>query len=157
MVDVPVRMDMRPGGQGVAVPFDHEVAGEGKSPDGLGVSRFYIEKTFLNTLRDHGPEWKLEDAKYIEEAISDPDAIFEGLNRTGLEDGVAYSVRPSHDPEEPEVETLPHYGYTFVVYARPGGWGYVIINWDWRAEDSDSPGHPEGWEADFTRRSWSKL
>ena len=55
-----------------------------------------------------------------------------------------------------EAQGPPRYGYAFVGYARPGTWGYIIFDWEWREEDPDEPGYPVGWEADFTRRSWYK-
>jgi hypothetical protein len=139
----------------VALPADQVPVCEGKTPHGQGKCLFYVERALLDTLRDDGPAWKLEDARFIEEAVKKPDAIFEGLNRPGMEAGVAYSVRPQDDPEEEDKTYLPRYGKAFVVYARPGTWGYVIIDWDWRDEDAE-PGHPVGWEADFVRRIWSE-
>jgi hypothetical protein len=115
---------------------------------------FYVERAVLDTLRDDGPAWKLEDARFLKEAVTAPDAIFEGLNRPGMEEGVAYSVRPTCDPEGEEEEAgPPRYGQAFVAYARPATWGYVIFDWEWRAE-GEEPGHPDGWEADFARRKW---
>jgi len=116
----------------------------------------YIERSLLDMVRDDGPAWKLEDSRFIEEAVKDPDAIFEGLNRPGMKNGAAYSVRPEVDPEEePEAGTL-RYGFAFVVFARPGTWSYVILDWEWRAADGNEPGHPEGWANDYARRTWTK-
>ena len=94
-------------------------------------------------------------ARFIEEAVSDPDAIFEGLNRLGMDAAVAYSVRPTHDPDEPDQDGPPCYGKAFVVYARQGVGGYVVFDWEWREEDEE-PGYPDGWRGDFTRRTWNK-
>jgi hypothetical protein len=141
----------------VALPADQVPVCEGKAPDGRGTCLFYVKRSVLDTIRDDGPPWKLDEARFIEEAVKEPDAIFEGLNRPGMADAVAYSVRPMRDPEEEEgPPTLPRYGQAFVVYARPGTWGYVILDWEWRAEDGEQPGHPTGWEADFVRRTWNK-
>jgi hypothetical protein len=145
----------RTGGIAVALPMDQVPVGEGKAPDGQGVAMFYVERALLDALRDEGPEWQLEDARFLTEAIREPDAIFEGLNRPGMEDGAAYSVRPTHDPEAEGAEGPPRYGFVFVVYARPCPWGYVIFGWEWR-EENDEPGHPAGWEADFSRRTWNR-
>jgi hypothetical protein len=84
----------------------------------------------LDTISDDGPTWKLEDARFIVEAVSDPDAIFEGLNRLGMEEAVAYSVRPTRDPDEEGEPALPRYGQAFVVYVRQGVGGYVVFDWE---------------------------
>jgi hypothetical protein len=125
------------------------------TPDGTGRCMFYVERSVLDTLRDDGPPWKMDDILFIEETVNEPDAIFEGLNRPGMEEAVAYSVRPMRDPDEEEQAGPPRYGQAFVAYARSCTGGYVIFDWEWRAEGAD-PGHPEGWEADFTRRKWMR-
>jgi hypothetical protein len=86
--------------------------------------------------------------------VSRPDAISEGLKRGQQETSLCYSVRPTHDPVDPDAETLPRYGFTFVTFVRPGIGGYVVFDWTWREEDSNLPGHPLSWETDFTRRTW---
>jgi len=63
----------------------------------------------LDVIERDGAEWKLEDARFIPEAVREPDAIFEGLRRPNQRQGLCYSVRPTRDPEEEESPTLPRY------------------------------------------------
>ena len=56
----------------MALPADQVPVCEGKTPDGQTKCLFYIERSLLDMLRDDGPAWKLEDARFIEEAVSAP-------------------------------------------------------------------------------------
>ncbi len=139
------------------IPKDQLPIGEGLHPDGTAGASFFVDQAELDILEEDGPEWKLEDARYVKEAIADPDAILQGLKRPGQEEGLAYSVRPTHDPDEQESSPIPpRFGYVFVAYARSGIGGYVVFDWEWREEDADSPGHPVRWGTDFERRTWHK-
>ena len=116
-----------------------------------------MDRAELDIVQQNGPEWKLDDARFIYEAVQAPDAIFEGLLRPGQESSLCYSVRPTHDPDDPAAgPSPPRFGYVFVSFARPGVGGFVVFDWEWREEDPDSPGHPSGWEKDFARRTWHK-
>src|SRR3979409_2488617 len=103
------------------IPSDQLPIGEGLFPDGKDGASFFMDRTELDIIEQDGPEWKLEDARFIKEAIKEPDAIFKGLKRPGQEEGLAYSVRPTHDPEDDEPNPIPpRFGFVFVVFARPG-------------------------------------
>lgn len=92
----------------------------------------------------------------MKEAVAEPDSIFQGLKRPGQEVGLAYSVRPTHDPDEEELNPIPpRFGFVFIAFARSGIGGYVVFDWEWRPEDADAPG--SGWETDFERRTWHKI
>jgi hypothetical protein len=139
------------------IPIDQIPIGEGLYPDGKPGASFFISRAELDLLERDGPEWKLEDARFIPETVGQPDAIFEGLLRPGQEKSLCYSVRPTHDPEnEDENQSLPRYGFAFLTFARLGLGGYVVFDWEWREEDVEAPGHPSGWRIDFERRTWQK-
>ena len=98
------------------------------------------------------------DARFILEAIADPDAIFDGLKRPGQEESLCYSVRPTRDPEiENQDKFSPRYGFVFLAFARMAMGGYLVFEWEWREEDGNVPGHPAHWENDFERRTWLKI
>ena len=139
------------------IPKDQLPIGPGLHPDGSSGATFFVDRAELDMLEDDGPEWKLEDARFIMEAVADPDAIFHGLKRPGQQMGLAYSVRPMRDPDEEETNPIPpRFGYVFVAFARSGIGGYVVLDWEWREEDADTPGHPVGWATAFERRTWHK-
>jgi hypothetical protein len=139
------------------IPRDQLPIGEGVYPDGNGGASFFVSQSELDINEHDGPEWKLEDARFKKEAINAPDAIFQGLKRPGHEESFAYSVRPTHDPNEEEPDPIPpRFGYAFVVFARTGVGGYVVFDWEWREEDADLPGHPVSWQSDFERRTWQQ-
>jgi hypothetical protein len=139
------------------IPFDQIPVGEGLDQDGKPGANFFISRAELDLLEREGPEWKLEDARFIIETVGQPDAIFEGLKRPGQEKSLCYSVRPTHDPDiEEKDQPLPRYGFAFLAFARLGVGGYVVFDWEWRKEDPEGPGQPAGWENDFERRRWHK-
>jgi len=117
---------------------------------------FYISRPDLELYEKEGPEWKFEDARFIPETVSEPDAIFAGLKRPNREECLCYSVRLTRDPDDEESSTPPRFGYVFIGFVRLATWGYVVFDWAWREENCDTPGHPEGWENDFSRRKWLK-
>lgn len=139
----------------MAIPIDQMPIGEGRHPDGNPGTTFFVDRTQLSDLEETGPESKLDDARFILEAVGEPDAIFERLRRDDGSSEWCYSVRPTHDPQEPEATTLPRYGFAFLVFVRPGVGGYVVSDWEWREENA-VPGLPLNWQNDFTRRLWQK-
>ena len=139
------------------IPIDQIPIGEGLDPEGKRGATFFVSRAELDILERDGPEWKLEDARFIPETVQQPDAIFEGLKRPGHEKSLCYSVRPARDPEnEEENQPLPRYGFAFLAFARSGAGGFVVFDWEWREEDGDAPGHPVGWATDFERRTWHR-
>jgi hypothetical protein len=135
------------------IPSDEIPVGEGLDPLGNPGASFFVSMNALETLERNGPEWKLEEVRFILEAVRSPDAIFEGLLRSGHEKDLCYSVRPLHDPESENAHP-PRFGFVFVVFVRTAIGGFVAFDWEWREEDSDAPGHPIRWAADFERRTW---
>jgi hypothetical protein len=141
----------------MAIPFDQIPIGEGLDPTGQPGASFFIDRAELDMIERDGPEWKFHDARFIDEAVGSPDAIFEGLSRANQTESLCYSVRLTFDPEEPEEsQSPPRYGYVFLVFVRVGVGGYVVFDWEWREEDPDEPGHPVSWETDFARRAWQR-
>jgi hypothetical protein len=137
------------------LPADQLPIGEGRDPSGQPGAMFYVDRAELDIIEQDGPDWKLDDARFIAEAVAEPDAIFEGLQRPGQEKSLCYAVRPTHDPDQ-ESESLPRYGFVFLVFVRLGVGGFVVFDWEWREEDPDMPGYPVGWKDDFARRTWQK-
>jgi hypothetical protein len=140
----------------VALPSDQIPVGEGLDPQGNPGALFYISRAELDLVEQSGPEWKFEDARFIPEAAGSPDAIFEGLKRSNLQEGLCYSVSLTHDPDNEDSQTPPRFGYVFLAFVRPATWGYVVFDWAWREEDFEFPGHPTDWKNDFSRRTWHK-
>ena len=138
------------------IPSDQIPIGEGLDPSGNSGATFFISQAVLDVLQRDGPEWKLDEARFIPETVKHPDAIFRGLLRPGQEESLCYSVRPTHDPDDEENPALPRYGFAFLIFARSGIGGYVVFDWEWREEDADAPGHPSGWGSDFERRSMAQ-
>lgn len=141
----------------MAIPADQLPIGEGQMPDGSRYP-FFISKREFERIRLDGPPWKYEDARFIPEAVGDPDAIFEGLRRPNQEESFCYSVRPTHDPDDEGgegVEPVPsRFGHVLLVFVTLGPVGCVVFDWEWREEDPDEPGLPLNHENDFARRAW---
>jgi hypothetical protein len=137
------------------MPADQLPVGEGRLPDGSR-AMFYVSRPELDRLRDNGPQEKYEDARFLPEAVSDPDAIFVGLRRPNQDEGLCYSVFLTHDPDDDDdgCARPPRYAQAFLAFVRVANLGYVIFDWEWREEDPDQTGHPTHWERDFERRAW---
>ena len=138
------------------IPSDQIPVGEGRLPNGE-TAPFFVDKNELLKVQRKGPTWKYHDARYIEEAVSKPDVIFEGLHRPNLTDSLCYSVQPTRDPDEDEpswVSLPPVFGRVFLAFARLGPMGYLVFDWAWREVDPDEPGFPENWKNDFGRLAW---
>jgi hypothetical protein len=103
----------------VPIPSDQLPIGEGVHPDGTPGAAFFVDRPMLDALEEFGPAEKHDDGRFVYECVSQPDAIFEGLRRGRQEDGLCYSVRPTHDPMDPDSETLPRYGFAFLTFVRP--------------------------------------
>jgi hypothetical protein len=138
------------------LPYGQRPIGGGLNPDGSPDALFFVESQTLDLIERDGPEWKYEDARFILEAVSEPDAIFEGLKRAGHADCFCYSVQLTRDPDEPDSTVPPAFGKVFLAFVRRVIGGYLVFDWAWRKEDEDVPGRPQGWEKDFTRPTWSK-
>jgi hypothetical protein len=143
----------------MAIPIYLLPVGEGRLPDGT-TAPFFIDRRELDAVRDNGPGWKYHDARFIEEAVTDPDAIFEGLRRPNQADSVCYSVQPTRDPDADEdpygIGTPPVFGQVFLAFVTLGQMGYVVFDWEWRPGSPDEPGYPENWRTDFVRRVWHR-
>lgn len=139
------------------MPSDQLVVGEGRLPDGTAVT-FYVAKPELDALRDNGPQEKYDASRFLPEAVSDPDAIFEGLKQPDEDASLYYSVFLTHDPddEDTEARTPPRYGFVFVAFVRLANMGYVVFDWEWREQDPEHVGHPVNWASDFGARVWSR-
>ena len=140
----------------MALPIDQMPIGEGRHPNGDKGAAFFIDKPTLYQIEEKGPLWKFADARFILEAVSEPDSIFEGLKRANHAECYCYCVRPTHDPEDPDAQGPMFLEKVFVVFVRPGVWGYVVFDWGWRQQDPDLAWHPVNWQTDFTRRTWSR-
>jgi hypothetical protein len=137
------------------MPADQLVVGEGRLPDGTRVT-FYVSKREIDSLRDNGPQEKLELARFLLEAVAEPDAIFTGLRRPNQDESLCYAVRPTRDPDDSDdgCALAPFYGFAFLAFVRVANMGHVIFDWELREEDPDNPGHPLNWRRDFEGRAW---
>lgn len=140
------------------VPFGQLPIGDGLLPDGTRVS-FFIDRDELDTVRLDGPAWKYDDARFIEVAIGDPDAIFEGLRRPNQAASLCHAVFPTSDPDEADESgsgTPPRFGFVFLAFSSLADMGHVVFDWEWRVQDDDEQGRLENWANDFARRAWKR-
>jgi hypothetical protein len=111
----------------------------------------------IQELQRHGPSWKFDNARLLEEALQSPTAIFEGLQRTGLEAAFCYAAKPSRRYRKGgTIETPFSSGRVLVVYVdnMQSSNEFEIIDWAIREEDGKNPGYPAGWQNDFGRKIW---
>ncbi|MBU4271706.1 MAG: hypothetical protein KKA28_07595 [Planctomycetes bacterium] len=107
---------------------------------------FYTSKAALEKIERNGPSSKYEDAKLIAPTLKAPRVVFEGLNRVEYSDALCYTG------EHAEVGGRE---MVFLIFAKRE-WGLVVFDWEWRLEDSNSPGYPINWTEDFGRQIWPK-
>lgn len=139
----------------MAVPYGQVPIGDGLLPSGERAPFFILRHT-LDLLSEYGPQEKYRDARFIEMAVTQPDAIYRGLRRPNQHEGLCYSIRPESDPDDYEsitgVASLPRYGVVFLAFVEAGAMGYVVFDWEWREEDGDNPGCPAAADRDFAGR-----
>jgi hypothetical protein len=117
---------------------------------------FYIRNSLVDRLEEFGPAWKFYDLRLIPDAVRDPTAIYEDLNREGYDDACCYSYKPGFRwAGDSEQEAAPM-GRFFVVYCEPASGGLIVMDFGWRAEDPNSPGNPQGWETFKKGKVWPK-
>lgn len=131
--------------------------GPGVLPDSTEAS-FFVVKSEYERLGEFGPQEKYDDARFLEEAVREPDAIFSGLRRPNQDESLCYSVQITRDPDDSDgfSASAPRYGFVFLAFVRVAQMGYVIFDWEWRREDDETPGHPANWEKDFKERVWHR-
>lgn len=135
--------------------------GEGLLPDGSRAP-FYVCREELEVVREAGPASKFDDARFIQECVCDPDAIFRGLRRPNQAASLCHSVFPEADPDEEDggdgfaASYPPRFGYVFLAFAAKGSMGYVVFDWEWREACPERPGHPLNWDLDFAGRAWQR-
>src|SRR5687768_11484904 len=88
----------------MSLPADQIPVGAGLDPNGQPDAAFFIDRPILTHFEEYGPDWKYHDARFVIEVVSAPDAIFEGAGRHISGSQWCYSVRPTRDPLEPDVE-----------------------------------------------------
>jgi|SRR5579864_473186 len=128
----------------------------GLDPCGSGGCEFCVAKQYVENLQRYGPQWKFWNLHVMKEVLADPIAIFEGLNRSGYGSGYVYSGLYSKQVISSTIETPPHAGFVGIVIVNPDHRGNIILDWEWRREDLDRPGFPEGWQNDFGDVIWKK-
>jgi hypothetical protein len=139
----------------MALPANRVPIGEGPDETGQRMVMFYLDKDLLDNEENGGPEWEYEDLRFVPEAVQSPDAIFKNLMRHGEDESLCYSVRPEFDPDDPENDSLPRYGYAFLAFVRKDVGGFVVFDVAWRKENEE-PGHPHNWQDDMGERTWHK-
>lgn len=137
----------------MALPIDLIPIGEGLTALGKEGATFYFLRRELLKIEETGPVSKYQDGQFVEEVVRHPCAIFEGLQRHGHRDCLCYSGKVSVMPGDP-----PPAGLVFLVYVREGesGRAFFVLDWAWREEDPDQPGHPLKSGDDFTRLTWCR-
>jgi hypothetical protein len=128
----------------------------GLDPSGHGQCEFHVPKEFVDSLQRYGPEWKFLNLHVMKEVLADPIVIFEGLNRIGYDSGYVYSGLFSKRVIKLNVEAPPHPEMVGIVIVNPEDRGNIILDWNWRREDLDRRGFPEGWHTDFGGQKWAK-
>jgi len=112
---------------------------------------FYISDETLEKIETDAL-WKFEDEHLLFDAIKGKPACvaFLGLGRDGHRKSYCYAIKLPNPPQKG----------LFLVYIMdgpPGTFsGPVVMGWDWRDEDKDTPGFPDGWEKDFGVTLWQK-
>jgi hypothetical protein len=129
----------------------------GMGPDGKAQVTFYVSIERLREIQRFGPEWKFDNARLLKEALASPTAVFEGLERRGMQAAFCYAAKPSRRYRKGgAIETPFSPDRVFVVYVdpMPGVNEYEVLDWAIREEDRKKPGYPAGWENDFGRVVW---
>ncbi len=128
----------------------------GMRPSGTGTADFGVSVRDLRHYERNGPKWKLHAAKLIPETLRAPGRIFHDLRREGMEEAFCYAGVPSGRWISEGIEGPFPPGRVFLVFVMEKHWGYVVLDWESREADPDSPDCPIGWNEDFGNPIWPK-
>ena len=103
-------------------------------------------------LRTRGHFKKFLEVFSIEEVLTNPTVIFQGLERPEFNDGFCYCGTPSlkHISEDGGTGPAPP-GFVFVVFATGER---VIFEFGWERMSGFRQWYPDKYESRFTNRSW---
>jgi hypothetical protein len=128
-------------------------------PDGGGQATFCLSAERIQQIQRFGPAWKFDNSRLLEEALQWPRAVFEGLERKGMEAAYCYSAKPSRRYRQGstiEIPFSPDRVFVVCVQRMSHENEFEILDWAIREEDASNPGYPEGWQSDFGRQIWPK-
>ncbi len=129
----------------------------GVKPCGEGAEEFLVEVAYVESLRDRRLDAKYYDAILLEDVLKSPSSIFSGLKRSGLaSEGYCYCSKPPTRYLENAVQVASPPGMVFAVYIFDNLQkdSLAVVDWDWRREDKNAPGHPEYWQHVYEERTW---
>lgn len=115
--------------------------------------QFYVSLPRLEKLRDQGPRWKFHDARLIQETLTNPIVVFEGLRRKRYREGLCYVGNPTIWFDNDGISENRDPRYVFLVFVT-FYYGMLVFDWEWRRASATEPGHPNRWKRHFTRRVW---
>lgn len=123
----------------------------GLSPDGKGVTTFYIAEKQIEHFKFRGASEKFYEVLSVGEVLKNPTAIFENLKRDGYEKGLCYIGRPRQYGDEWEGPTPK--GMVFAVYATSD---FKVFEWGWERADSKDPDVPKDTHSRYGPKIWKR-
>lgn len=117
--------------------------------------RVILPRRTLRHLEENGPFQRLWNVHVAADTLACPNAIFVGLNRLHYSEAYCYSLSPARMfVSRDETVPLPdrRVMVAFVVFGADGR--PMLLSWEWRDEDLETPGCPVGYQTDFRSRIW---
>ena len=123
----------------------------GLHPAGKGQLDFSILQSQVRHYMRYGPAHKFFDSLLIPGVLSNPAAIFQGLKRENMEDGLCYVAIPPVRYINARVTAPPHPGKTFAVFADAK---FEVFDWRWENTDSNDKNLPMDYQTRFSKKVW---
>ena len=124
---------------------------EGRCPETGKTCEFKISTEKINWLHKYGPDDKFYNLQNLPFAISNPVAIFKGLERFGHEMSYCFVAKPARRFVGDGLSKPLEEGFVFLVFVSSN---FEIF--DWRFEKACETGEfPENHDTRFTDKIWA--
>jgi hypothetical protein len=111
----------------------------GMRPDGTGEQEFHVPISRLLHLQRNGPKQAYFDGLLLDEVLSEPLVIFQGLKRDGYENAYSYCKLPSRRFRDRDVQIPWDPIRTYLAFVSTN---FVVFGWEPREVDPTKPGFP---------------
>ena len=120
-------------------------------PTAVQTRQVGVEKQQFDKLLSEEHQVRLARLALAKHVCSEPDWIFEGLQRPEQDWSTCYVGSPGVDFRGLKIQTPPPPGTVFLVFVTTRG---KIWDWRWEDVDKDGTGFPENYRTRFGRILW---
>jgi hypothetical protein len=123
----------------------------GKCPESSGECEFKISTSKIRWLNTHGPTDVFYSLKNVPFTMSEPCAIFKGLEREGQENSYCYVAKPNRRFRGEDQSVAVGEEWVFLVFLSSN---LEIFNWRFERADAVDNFVPENYKTRFKKLLW---